>query len=262
MEKMIYMKQIGRDEYYKIWHTPAMNMVIFINSGEGSLVTKDKIYPIKKGTICFIGADVYHYTMPDNPEKYERTKFFFSDDILQKINTLIPENSVMNKIFSGEALIYSQVKDSDMAENLFDEIKVASQDCDLGELMVFSSLIKLMILITKHSSDTISHPSNGMSKAIDYINKNIYNDVSIDDICKHIHLSKYHFCREFKKSTGLTVMEYILKTRIIIAKNMLLKEKISVTEISNKCGFSSVSYFSRIFKKETGKTPLKYRMEK
>ena len=54
-------------------------------------------------------------------------------------------------------------------------------------------------------------------------------------------------------------MKYILKTRIVLAKNMLSNESLSITVISNRCGFSSVSYFSRIFKEETGMNPLTFK---
>lgn len=87
-------------------------------------------------------------------------------------------------------------------------------------------------------------------------------NLTIDEICKKAHLSKFHFCRLFKNTTGRTVMEYVLETRIVMAKNMLLNEKLSVTEISNRCGFSSISYFSRVFKEKTGVTPLDYKKQK
>ena len=57
----------------------------------------------------------------------------------------------------------------------------------------------------------------------------------------------------------MTVMEYVLKTRIVMASEMLKKERCSVTEVSSRCGFSSVSYFSRVFKREVGISPLEYR---
>ena len=76
-----------------------------------------------------------------------------------------------------------------------------------------------------------------------------------------VHMSKYHLCRRFKNITGFTIMEYILKTRLAAAKNMLKTESISITEISEKCGFSSVSYFSRVFKEHTGITAIAYRKE-
>jgi AraC-like DNA-binding protein len=54
-------------------------------------------------------------------------------------------------------------------------------------------------------------------------------------------------------------MDYILKTRIAMAKELLCEADMSVTEISESCGFSSISYFSRTFKNETGMSPLKYK---
>ena len=70
-----------------------------------------------------------------------------------------------------------------------------------------------------------------------------------------------HLARLFKKKIGLTVMEYILKTRIAMAKELLCEAKMSVTEISEACGFSSISFFSRTFKKEVEKTPLQYKKQ-
>ena len=98
-----------------------------------------------------------------------------------------------------------------------------------------------------------------MNEAIEYINRNITKNLTIDEICSKIHISKYHFCRQFKILTGTTIMKYILKTRIVLAKNMLSNESLSITVISNRCGFSSVSYFSRIFKEETGMNPLTFK---
>ncbi len=54
-----------------------------------------------------------------------------------------------------------------------------------------------------------------------YINNNYSKAISLEDICKEIHISKYHFCRKFKQVMGITVMEYILKTRVAAAKIFL-----------------------------------------
>ena len=81
----------------------------------------------------------------------------------------------------------------------------------------------------------------------------------MDEICREIHISKYYFCRKFKKTTGFTVMDYVLKTRIVAAKGLLSETELSISEISNRCGFGSISYFCRVFKEHTGLTPLQYR---
>jgi len=60
----------------------------------------------------------------------------------------------------------------------------------------------------------------------------------------------------------MTVMEYITKTRIIMAMAMLREERISVTEVALASGFGSGSHFSKVFKETVGITPLDYRKEK
>ena len=60
----------------------------------------------------------------------------------------------------------------------------------------------------------------------------------------------------------MTAMEYVLKTRIAAAKGLLLSGTLSVNEISERCGFSSISYFSQKFKEETGVTASEFRRVK
>ena len=95
--------------------------------------------------------------------------------------------------------------------------------------------------------------------AIEYINSHISEEIKIDNVCEIIHISKYHFCREFKRLTGQTPMQYVLRTRITLAKNMLSKGDVSVQRISEMCGFRSVSYFCRAFRQECGMTPLEFK---
>ena len=128
--------------------------------------------------------------------------------------------------------------------------------------MLYSGYLRLLTLLDQHIPEQLSPSSDTMQLAIEHINRHIFEALTIDGICAAVHTSKYHFCRQFKKATGFTVMEYILKTRLILARDMLLKTDKTISEISESCGFSSVSYFSRVFRQEMGMSPLKYRKEK
>lgn len=253
MNKVIY-REIGKDPLYKTWHAADEHMIIYMYSDGGSIVCSEKIYPIKKGALCFIGAGTYHYTMPDVPETYERSKLFLAPEPFKKILNLFPFNGKFN-----ESLIYAQIDALHMEdlENLFKELKENGKKN--SELLAVSCCIKLLYYLDQYSLERSIAASGPIEKSIEYINNNIFYDIGIEDICAASHMSKYHFCRLFKQKTGSTVMNYILKTRIILAKNMLLKDRLSVSEISSRCGFSSPSYFCRVFKESTGKTPLEYR---
>ena len=260
MKENIIYRQKGLDAHYKIWHKTGRGMIILIHEGTGSIVCSEKTYPMKRGVLCFIGAQKSHYTMPDTPSEYERSKVFIDNMSLQKISELFTKEFGFYETFTESSMVYAQLNDQEheRAEKLFEEIEKSNNEPKLSTAVFFCCCTWLLIMI-KNNFPEIILPSDGfINKAIQYINEHISEQITIDGICTHSHVSKYYLCREFKKATGVTVMEYVLKTRIALAKDMLENKSMSVSAVSDCCGFSSVSYFCRAFKKETGKTPLKY----
>ena len=86
-----------------------------------------------------------------------------------------------------------------------------------------------------------------------------YSNKSIYDIAEECgYNSAEHFIRQFKKVTGMTVANYILKTRIVMAQGMLQNSDATIGEVSEKCGFSGVYHFSRAFKQRTGQSPTEF----
>lgn len=258
MKYEIICHETGKDPLYKIWHKSNQSMFIYMYSDGGSIVCSEKSYPIQKGVLCFVGAGKYHYTIPNLPESYDRSKLFVSSDELDKISEVLP---VASNNFSSGSFIYASIDETQRSkiEDIFQKIKEHEHDETYGKWILISCVIELLVFLNKYSIENTTPAIGVISRAVEYINANIEKNITIDKICSQIHMSKYHFCRQFKKATGTTVMNYILKTRIVMAKNILSNENISITEISNRCGFSSVSYFSRVFKEETGVSPLNYK---
>lgn len=247
----------GKDALFKIWHASDEVMLIYMHSDGGSIVCSENIYPIRRGALCLIGANKYHYTMPDPPELYERTKLFLSSEDFHAIVKI----GALEKKLQDTSLMYAQL-DTDAqikAETIFNELQTESDASSTSDALMVSAWLRLLILLDRYALENTVSSSGFLSQAMDYINHNILSDITIDDICAAIHVSKYYFCRKFKDSMGLTVMEYILKTRLVLAKNLLLQETMSVTKISEYCCFSSISYFCRVFKEDTGVSPMTYR---
>ncbi len=108
--------------------------------------------------------------------------------------------------------------------------------------------------------DTITRniPLKKIMPAIEYIDKNYSEDLSLDDLSKILNISKQHFCKIFKKATGSTPTDYLNYVRICNAE-ALLKTDMSISEIAYAVGFSSLSYFNRVFKKNKFFSPQNYR---
>ena len=249
-------KQKGADEMYKTWHSLNEYMFIYMYSDGGNIVSGEKMYGIKRGAIAMVAPGKYHYTMPSVPEKYERSKLFLTKDEANRFFSLFDFFE-----FSEGALIYAALPEYEIvgAERVFDSLNDITDAKKYESAVLVSSLCSLTMLLDKYASDKEQGQSDGISLAVKHINENIKRSIGIDEIALVAKMSKYHFCRTFKKTTGLTVMEYIFKTRVMLAKNMLILSDKSVLEISEECAFSGVSYFCRVFKEETGMSPLKYR---
>ena len=252
--------ETGKDPLYKTWHSQKRNMIIYVHEGEGSLVTGEKSYPFRGGTLAFVGVDKYHYTMPSDTEKYKRSKLFIDSDRLVDILKLFYEDSDVYERFSGGEVVFAESvgEDRELCEAVFAELSRTESEGTLRNAEISSAVLRLLLILHKRAKDT-SRQFKGIHRTIEYINKNIASELTIEKIAAAAHLSKYHFCREFKRRVGITVMDYIVKTRIIMAEAMLKNESRSVTEIALCLGFCSGSHFSRVFKNTVGVTPLEYR---
>ena len=95
--------------------------------------------------------------------------------------------------------------------------------------------------------------------ACEYIEKNYQEDINLNKISNYVSLSKNYFCNIFKKETGITIWDYLIRIRMEEAKKMLLETEQKTYEISELVGYDDPSYFGRLFKKYTGFTPIEFR---
>lgn len=258
MDETIIYHEHGKDPLYKTWHASNEHLFIYIYSGTGSIVSGEKIFPIKEKSLVFISANTYHYTLPDIPELYDRSKLIITNQKFLKIVALLQE--VTTSCIFDNTIVYAEISESDSAtvEHIFTEFQ-KYVNVEGNEKILLSSLLRLMFFFDKYALDSTSTVTGVMNRAVKFINENIAQNIDIDTICSAINISKYHFCRQFKVHTGMTVMKYVLKTRIVLAKSDLWKTSLSITEISEKYGFSSISYFCRVFKEEEHCSPFQYR---
>lgn len=96
-------------------------------------------------------------------------------------------------------------------------------------------------------------------KAQEYIRQHLSNDLNMQGIADYLHCSTSHLMHIFKKKTGKTVIEYITDERINKARQILKDSELPIHQTARICGYEDYSYFTRVFKKETGVTPRNYR---
>lgn len=105
----------------------------------------------------------------------------------------------------------------------------------------------------------LKSPHNDIRLALDFIEKNYSEQITIDDMIRDIPVSKYHFIRLFRRMIGITPYQYLTNYRINVSKTLLRSTNKTVSEIAEMCGFLDTSNFITHFKKHTGQKPLGYR---
>lgn len=101
-----------------------------------------------------------------------------------------------------------------------------------------------------------------INKTEDYIENNLKEDISLNDLAQNAHLSEFHFHRIFKKYSSETVNEFVTRFKLERAAIFLcVNSEISITTIAMEYGYNDSSSFSRTFKKHFGVSPLKYRKQ-
>ena len=134
--------------------------------------------------------------------------------------------------------------------------------------LIENSLDSLLICITRlyeYSYGSLSTPVSQhevIDELIKYMTANFSNDLSLDFLAQHVHLSREYLSRYFKKQTGKNISEFLTEIRISRAKEMLSTNTFTVEYISEYCGYGCLRTFEKAFKKVTGITASDYRKQK
>ncbi|MGS2776387.1 response regulator transcription factor [Robertmurraya sp. GLU-23] len=158
-------------------------------------------------------------------------------------------------------LVYSYLVQKEVqAHQLFEDFN--SQDMYRESTESIDSMSNWITYFIKKAvdySEEVTKPQSVIAKVKEYINNNLQNDISRDDIANFVFLNPDYLTRIFKKSTGLSLTEYVAEQRIKRSTSLLLYSDMPISEIAQKVGYDNFAYFSNKFKKVTDITPSDYR---
>lgn len=123
--------------------------------------------------------------------------------------------------------------------------------------------VLLVLLVETQLENEAVHARSGraraVKRAIAHIDTNIGSNLEVFELAKAAGLSMFHFCRVFKRETGLSVHQFVLERRLACARQMLLGTNEKIASIALECGFSSQSHLTTAFRKRYAVTPRAFR---
>ena len=144
------------------------------------------------------------------------------------------------------------------------EINDNSKSCSFYVETMANALAVHLLKNFSNRSHKVVRPAGSLSGkklkvVLGYIDSHLGEKIELADLAALMDYSQYHFSRAFKNSTGLTPYQYVIQQRIELAKRLLLKSNISLSEVSLASGFSHQSHMNRHFKRLTGTTPKAFK---
>lgn len=174
------------------------------------------------------------------------------------------------EFFGNNYVIFERVIRDNRLFDMMKEIFDTPEPGDNIQRLEIIGRVYLMIafLIREYSRENLGELSQRrhfeklekINKALQYIDEHFTENVTTAELSRMVHLSEGYFCHLFKEVTGSSSKEYILVMRIRKAEKLLVSSSMSITDVCYTCGFSDPNYFTRVFKKKTGKKPTQYRI--
>ncbi|MFD2615418.1 response regulator [Paenibacillus gansuensis] len=169
----------------------------------------------------------------------------------------LPPDRIRKEACETISTLFGQDHDMSLLLEEFEELKQSETLEHLGRLLESQ--------IQGHAKAIVSSPlpAKGnrqlIDKAIDFIAANYTHELTLQQAADHVHMSKNYFCLLFKKFTGQNFIDYVIRLRIAKAKELLTVPGLKIYEVAEGSGFGDVKYFSKLFKKMTGCSPVEYR---
>jgi len=236
-----------------------LEIYIFI-SGNGSYIVEGTTYSLQPDDILIMRSTEVHKLNISPDESYERLTIHFSPTLFRKFDT---NDQILEPFFHHPLGQLNQYRPSDFPSEhwrsclqAIETYAKANVELDLFIISnLFALLTELCIAFHNRTDKDIMENSNNVSiELIDYINKNLYNQISLKDISEHFYLSQSQTNRIFKKATGSSVWEYILIKRLLTAKQLIQNGE-SPLKARSSCGFTDYSSFYRKYKMMFGCSP-------
>jgi AraC-like DNA-binding protein len=231
---------------------------------------------LKKGQGIFCNQNMMHSGKMHNRQECKYLSITFLPKLiygfeLSRIKTKYIDEIVKNPFFSYLLLLDNDQGARNILEILSGINTLQLINKEINELKLLTLLTSIWMNLYncfEKSKDELSVSSynekelNRLKKILEYIHNNYGNKISLEEIAGTINICTNECCRFFKKYMNATISAYILDYRIEKSLYLLDNTDLSITELAHNIGFSSGSYYTQVFRKKMGFTPIQYRNRK
>ncbi len=242
--------------------------------GEGVFYVGDRSFRFASGDVVLMGNTQMHRLEVSAGQRLNVICVFFLPEFLCRSDAATTESEylslfVTQPVASSEGCFVCTDGDGRMLNILRGmEREMRVKDAYYQQATKVLLLQLLLTILRSHGHLLPNKEETGneatawterLQPVISFVHARVGEKITNADLASAAHMSPSYFCRFFKRMTGMTPTNYILRVRIDAARKLLLETDMSVTQIAFRVGFENHSYFDKVFKRLTGATPRDFR---
>lgn len=241
-------------DWHSVPHTHNHTELFFIVSGKGQFLIQDQVFPVDVNNLVIINPNVPHTEASLNAQPLEYIVLG-----IDGIELATKENS------NGEFCILGHFESVDISSclrNILREMELKNT----GYMDVCQAYMEILIIRLMRNTDLAvqTQPQvisgNSQCAAVRrYIDLHFKEPLTLEQLSEEAHINKYYLSHAFKREYGVSPINYMISRRIDESKYLLAETDLSMSQIAQLLGFSSLSYFSQVFRKIHGSSPMEFR---
>lgn len=247
-------RKIGVNDNMVKSHFHDFYEIYFLEDGERNIIIEGSICTIEPNMFSLKAPYIMHHSYGEQDIHFKRIVLYFRPNAIK--------SEAMKKALKEATANYRPHPDQARTiQNILNQIIEEEEGNSPYKEEAMQSLLNVLLVCILRQSSSREKTTNQhlIGNVIDYIHNNYFEEITLESLAKHFYVSHYYLCREFKRVTNRTIIQYISFTRISNAQRKIMETDLSITEITNLTGFSNITNFNRVFKKYSGISPSQYR---
>jgi len=256
------------ENYLPFWHFHPELELVYVNKAKGKRHIGSHLSYFNNSQLILIGANLPHSGFTDRfATNGSETLIQFKQDFLGDNFFDIPEAIQVHKLFqkAKKGILFGKIT----KELVGPKIEKLNSFQGMARIVSFLDILKdlanspdyTILNVDGFAFEVEPQDNNKIDIVFAHVSTQFKRPIPLDEIADKVSMTVPAFCRYFKKVTGKTFTQFVNEFRIVHATKLLAENPTSITDICFESGFNNFSHFNKLFKKFTGKSPLKYRNE-
>lgn len=238
-------------------HTHPRHELYFLISGQRRYFIGHTIYDVYPGNLVIIPKTELHRTTSPTGKGYDRYVVYYSDEDVRDLICVLGAENYRNLVqgccLQFPADIARQIQQT--LELMYKERKEGAPYAAAFNATYLRSLLLTALRHGKKRSPCAGETADKIQEVARYISENYHQPLTLHDCAQLAYMEDTYFSKRFKALTGFGFQEYLNQIRIREAEQLLLQTQLSISQIAEKCGFTSSNYFGDAFRRCTGRSP-------